>query len=78
MHLIKYYRGTTVISQFIGHDETMALAIFNMKAYSFLPEDFLLTKYTAEMKEYVLELVPGGYSWVEVELNNPLKVLNNG
>jgi hypothetical protein len=32
-----------------------------------------VTKTNAEHKEYALRFVAGGYSWVEVQLNNPTK-----
>jgi hypothetical protein len=51
----------------------MAAALFHMNFYSFLPVDFAVTKTNAEHKEYALRFVAGGYSWVEVQLNNPQK-----
>jgi hypothetical protein len=77
IHVIKYYRGNNSISQFIGDDETVANAIFHMNFYSFLPVDFCVTKTNAEHREYALRLFPGGYSWVEIHLNNPQKDLQN-
>ena len=77
VHVIKYYRGNSCVSQFIGDDETMANALFHMNFYSFLPVDFAVTKTNAEHREYALRFVAGGYSWVEVQLNNPLKELTN-
>lgn len=74
-HVIKYYRGNSCVSQFIGDDETMAAALFHMNFYSFLPIDFAVTKRTADHREFVLSFVAGGYSWVEVVLNNPTKEL---
>jgi hypothetical protein len=72
-HVIKYYRGKSCVSQFIGDDETMADALFHMNFYSFLPVDFAVTKRTADHREFALRFVAGGYSWVEVVLNDPTK-----
>jgi hypothetical protein len=77
VHLIKYYRGNSCVSQFIGDDETIAPALFHMNFYSYLPVDFVVTKTNAEHKEYALRLIDGGYSWVEVQLNNPQKEIAN-
>jgi hypothetical protein len=71
--IIKYYRGNSYVSKFTGDDETVADALFHMNFYSFLPVDFAVTKTNAEHKENVLRFVAGGYSWVEVQLNNPQK-----
>jgi hypothetical protein len=79
VHVIKYYRGNQCISQFVGDDQTITDAVFHMNFYSFLPADFIVTKRTADHKEYALKFISGGgYSWVEVQLNNPQKELNNG
>jgi hypothetical protein len=72
-HVIRYYRGKSCVSQFIGDDDTIAEAIFHMNFYSFLPVDFAVTKRTADHREFVLRLLDGGYSWVEVVLNDPTK-----
>ena len=77
VHVIKYYRGNSCVSQFIGDDETIANALFHMNFYSYLPVDFAVTKTSAEYKEYVLRLLNGGYTWVEVVLNNPQKELKH-
>jgi hypothetical protein len=72
-HVIKYYRGKSCVSQFIGDDETVADALFHMNFYSFLPVDFAVTKRTADHREFALRFISGGYSWVEVILNDPSK-----
>ena len=75
VHVIKYYRGNSCVSQFIGDDETMANALFHMNFYSLLPVDFAVTKTNTEHREYALRFFAGGYFWVEVQLNNPTKEL---
>jgi hypothetical protein len=77
VHVIKYYRGNSCMSQFIGDDETIANALFHMNFYSFLPVDFAVTKRNADNREFALKFVSGGYSWVEVQLNNPQKELKH-
>jgi len=78
VHVIKYYRGKdSCVSQFIGDDETVANAMFHLNFYSLLPSDFILTKRNSENKEYALRFVVGGFTWVEVQLDNPLKELTN-
>ena len=76
-HLIKYYRGSMPTSAFVGDDVVVADALFHLNFYSFLPVDFIVTKTDAQHKEHALKFVSGGYHWVEVTLNNPLKELTN-
>ena len=75
VHVIKYYRNNKCVSVFTGDDETIAPAIFHIRANSFLPDDFVVTKANAEHREWLLHLVPGGWSWLEISVNNPQKIL---
>jgi hypothetical protein len=76
-HVIKYYYNNICGSQFIGDDNTIANALFHMNFYSLLPVDFVVTKTNEQHKEYALRFAQGGYSWVEVYLNNPQKEIVN-
>ncbi len=73
-YLIKYYRGNSCVSQFIGDDETMASAFYHL---NYPMTDLFITKTNSEYKEYVLKFVNGGHSWVEVQLNNPQKEITH-
>ena len=75
VHVIKYYRNNNCVSVFTGDDETIALAIFHIRVNSFLPDNYLVTKINAEHREWILQLFPGGWSWIELQSNNPQKVL---
>jgi hypothetical protein len=76
VHAIKYYISGKCVSQFTGDDETLATVLFHLNFYSILPSDLKVTKRTSDNKEYLLKFIPGGYTWVEVEIGT-LSVLYN-
>jgi hypothetical protein len=76
IHVIKFYRQNTQICNFIGDDETISNTLVNLNFQSILPSDIVVTKTNSEHREYKFSILDGGYSWSEVDLNNPKKELD--
>ena len=77
IYVIKYYRDNICVSTFTGDDETIANALFHLNFYSMLPKNFTVTKTNADHKEFAFRINSGGYSWVEVSLNEPHREIKN-